>query len=117
MIRCPKCGKTYDVVAFEDGRTVKCSCGRKLDLSLLDTVEDFLRYFENEEELEKGRLIQKDAEVICQMILDEEIPEADIEIAKEKLLQKVQKLFPDKIQTYQLIYEARFKRLWEQFRN
>jgi len=27
-----------------------------------------------------------------------------------------QKLFPDKIQTYDLIYRSRFKRVWSQFR-
>lgn len=83
---------------------------------MLETVEDFLRYFENEDEIEKARLIQQDAMLICQMILDEAIAEADIEIAKEKLRGKVQEFFPDKLQTYQMIYEARFKRLWEQFR-
>jgi hypothetical protein len=51
------------------------------------------------------------------MILDENCPEVDIEIAKDTLKDKVQKLFPDKISTYEMIYEARFKRLWEQFRS
>ena len=102
---------------FETGRVVLCSCGQRLDLSLLTSVEDFLRYFENEEDREKARLIQKDAEIICTMILNEECQDVDIEIAKEELKEKVRQLFPDKMETYRMIYEARFKRLWDQFRS
>ncbi len=107
----------HDVVRFEGGRRVKCRCGLKLELSMMDTVEDFLRYFESEEERKKAREIQQDAEDICRLILDEGTPAVDIEIAKDNLREKVLRLFPDKIQTYEMIYEARFKRLWDQFRS
>lgn len=106
----------HDVVEFESGRRIKCRCGLKLDLSLMNTVEDFLRYFESEEERKKAREIQRDAEVICQMILDEGCPAVDIEIEKTKLREKAERLFPDKMELYRMIYEARFKRLWGQFR-
>jgi len=115
-IECPKCGKKYDVITFEGGKKVSCRCGLKLDLSLLETIDDFERYFENEDEREKARIIQRDAQLICRMILDEKVAAVDIEIAKAKLRDKVAELFPDKIETYQMIYEARFKRLWDQFR-
>ena len=125
-IRCPKCGIQHDVVKFsaeggsasggEAGPFIVCSCGYRLDLSLLETVDDFLRYFENEKEREKAKEIQRDAEEICRMILREDCPRVDIEIAKEKLEEKVRFLFPDKMETYRMIYEARFKRLWDQFR-
>jgi hypothetical protein len=121
-IHCPKCGTRHDVIEFssegggEAGPFIFCKCGQRLDISLLETVEDFLRYFENEEEREKAKVIQSDAQIICQMILNDECPAVDIEIAKEKLREKVLMLFPDKMQTYQMIYESRFNRLWEQFR-
>lgn len=115
-IRCPQCGKQHDVLEMEAAGEVTCACGKKLDLSLLTSIEDFLRYFENEEEQEKAREIQEDAQQICRMILDEDFSEADIEIEKRKLREKVYALFPEKMQTYQIIYEARFKRLWDQFR-
>lgn len=115
-IHCPKCGMKHDVVAFEGGRRVKCRCGLKLDLTLMDTVEDFLRYFESEAERRKAKDIQDDAQAICRMILDEICPAVDIEIAKENLAEKVRRLFPDKMEAYRMIYEARFKRLWDQFR-
>ncbi len=107
----------HDVTEFEAGRRVKCRCGLKLDLSLISTVEDFLRYFESEEERKKAREIQQDAQDICRMILDETIAEVDIEIAKDELKKKVEGYFPDKMETYSMIYEARFKRFWDQFRS
>ena len=107
----------HDVVEFEAGRRIKCRCGLKLDLSQMETVEDFLRYFESEEERKKAKEIQEDAQIICQMILDERCPAVDIEIAKNNLREKVSQFFPDKIETYRMIYEARFSRLWDQFRS
>lgn len=115
-IHCPKCGMKHDVVKFEEGRRIKCRCGLKLDLKMMDTVEDFLRYFESEKERKKAKEIQDQAQLICQMILDEGTSDVDIEIAKKKLREKVEAYFPDKLETYQMIYEARFKRFWEQFR-
>ena len=79
--------------------------------------ENFLRYFESREEIEKAKEVQQDAQWICRMILNPECPEVDIEIAKETLRQKVAELFPDKMETYRMIYEARFKRLWDQRRS
>ena len=116
-IRCPKCGMNHDVVEFEAGRRIKCRCGLKLDLRMMDSVEDFLRYFESEEERKKAREIQEDAQGVCQMILNEESADIDIEIAEEKLREKVKQFFPDKMETYRMIYEARFNRLRDQFRS
>ena len=121
-IHCPKCGMKHDVVEFsaegaEGGNPIIfCRCGQKLNLLLLETIGDFLRYFESEEEREKAKVIQKDAELICRMILEEACLDVDIEIARENLEEKVRKLFPDKMDTYRMIYESRFKRLWDQFR-
>ncbi len=83
---------------------------------MIENLDDFERYLESEEEREKAREIQEEASVICQMILDESTSEVDIEIAKTKLRDRVRELFPDKLSVYEMIYEARFRRLWEQFR-
>lgn len=116
-LRCPKCGMKHDVAKLEGGKTFQCRCGFKLNLSLIETAEDFLRYCEDTQEREQAKEIQQDAQIICQMILNEECPAVDIEIAKTRLEEKVKKLFPDKMETYRLIYESRFKRLWDQFRS
>lgn len=115
-IHCPGCGAEHDVVEFEAGRSITCRCGRKLDLLLMETVEDFARFFESEEEREKAKTIQNEAQEICRMILNEDCPEVDIEIAKKNLREKVEELFPGSTETYRMIYEARFIRLWDQFR-
>lgn len=116
-VRCPGCGRHHDVTEFEGDRKIRCACGRELDVFQLETVEDFLRFFESETERVKALEIQKDAEEICRMILDERCPDVDISIAEENLRQKVTEFFPEKMETYRMIYEARFTRLKEQFRN
>ena len=116
-VRCPQCGRKYDVVRFEEGSQLECQCGFRLNLSLVETAEDFLRYCEGAEERKRASEIQRDAQRICQMILNEECQAVDIEIAKAKLEEKMRKLFPDKIETYRMIYESRFQRLWDQFRS
>ncbi len=115
-IRCPKCGTQHDVVEFQGVRPLKCHCGFLLDVSLMNTIEDFLRFFESEDERQKATEIQQEAEKICHMIFNEECSKVDIEIAKEKLKEKVAQYFPEKLETYEMIYEARFNRLWDQFR-
>ena len=115
-IRCSRCGQEYDVALFQFDRKIRCQCGHELDLSLIETLEDFERYLESVEEREKAREIQQEASRICQMILDDACPEVDIEIAKSKLRDRAAELFPDKLSVYEMIYEARFNRLWQQFR-
>ncbi len=115
-IHCPQCGKEYDVIEFEGEKPIQCRCGHRLDISLLETADDITRYCQNEEERKKAQEIQKDAAGICRMILFEKADAIDIEIAKSRLEEKVRELFPDKVDLYRMIYEARFIRLWEQFR-
>ena len=88
-IRCPKCGVQHDVVKFEEGKQFECRCGFKLNLSLIETAEDFLRFCEGAEEHKKAGEIQRDAQAICQMILDLAYSDVDIEIAKEHLEEKM----------------------------
>lgn len=84
---------------------------------MFQMVDDFLSFCESEEEKSKVNEIQEEAQSICRMILSEDFSWVDVEIAQGKLREKVSQLFPDKLETYQMIFEARFKRLWDQFRN
>lgn len=115
-VRCPRCGKHHDPARFEAANKLSCSCGFEMDISMLETVEDFLRFSESEQERQKAIEIQRDAEDICRMILDDSSDEVDISIARGRLRDKVESYFPHQMQTYDMIYEARFNRLWEQFR-
>ena len=60
--------------------------------------------------------LKRAVDYVCQLILKEDYPEIDIEIEKKKLKELCEELFPDKVYLYDLIYESRFRRLWEQFR-
>jgi len=64
----------------------------------------------------KLRALQKKADDLCREI--EKGVSLEIFFEKEKALREYcLKQFPDKAETYDLIYRARFRRLWKQFRN
>ena len=60
------------------------------------------------------RAFQRQVDRVCTLILFE-CPECEIERAKIELRSEAKRLFPDKAQLYEIIYESRFRRLWEQF--
>lgn len=62
------------------------------------------------------REIQGIADRIASLIVASDYPMIDIEIEKQKLRERISELFPDKMELYELIYESRFRRLEEQFR-
>lgn len=62
------------------------------------------------------RELQRQADRICGMIVSGEAALIDIEIQQAALREAVSRVFPDKQALYQLIYESRFRRLWQQFR-
>jgi hypothetical protein len=64
----------------------------------------------------KVREIKTMADRISSLIVSSDYPMIDIEIEKQKLRERISELFPDKIDLYDLIYEPRFRRLKDQFR-
>lgn len=66
---------------------------------------------------EAVRALQRQASRICEMIVSGEAAQIDIEIQQATLREAVAKAFPDKQALYQLVYESRFRRLWQQFRH
>ena len=61
--------------------------------------------------------LQRQADRICEMIVTGEAAPIDIEIQQAALREAVARAFPDKQALYQLLYESRFRRLWQQFRH
>jgi hypothetical protein len=61
------------------------------------------------------RSFQRQVDRICTLILFERSA-AEIAAAKSHLRQEAERLFPNKLQLYERIYESRFRRLWDQFR-
>jgi hypothetical protein len=60
--------------------------------------------------------VQRMADHVCVLILSSDLPAIDIEIEKNKVRQRCIELYPDREQLYEMIYESRFQRLWDQFR-
>jgi hypothetical protein len=56
------------------------------------------------------------ADHVCQLILSKDLPDVDVAIAKEQVRARCEELFPDRMDLYEMIYESRFQRLWEQWR-
>lgn len=63
------------------------------------------------------RDLQRRADEISRLILLEDYPAVDVEIGRQRLREHVEREAPDKLRLYDMIYESRFDRLWDQFRS
>jgi hypothetical protein len=59
---------------------------------------------------------QRHVDRLCFLIVATDCSDREIDIEKLHLRVQAMHLFPDKIPLYELIYESRFRRLREQFR-
>ena len=65
---------------------------------------------------ERMRELALAADRVSSLILNAEYPEIDIVIERASLREFALELYPDRADLYDMIYEARFDRLLEQFR-
>jgi hypothetical protein len=65
---------------------------------------------------EPMREVQRLADRVCVLILSSDLPSIDIEIEKNTVRERCLELYPDREELYEMIYESRFQRLWDQFR-
>ncbi len=65
---------------------------------------------------EQMRELQRLADRGCVLILSSDLPAIDIEIEKSKVRERCLELYPDREELYEMLYESRFQRLWDQFR-
>ncbi len=63
------------------------------------------------------RALQQQADRISAMIVSGDVPQVDIEIQQSALRDAVTRAFPEKQALYSLLFESRFRRLWQQFRH
>jgi hypothetical protein len=56
------------------------------------------------------------AELVCTLILCDQISDRTIDGERKLLRQWCEKFLPDRIELYDMVYEARFDRLISQFR-
>lgn len=69
---------------------------------------------EEERRLSRLRAIVREVSLL---ILDPEVPEVDISIARRAAREEALLLFPGKAELWEMIYESRFNRLMAQFRS
>jgi hypothetical protein len=123
---CPRCNRQYDITLFQFGRRVVCECGEVIQR------DAFIRAGRDER---KGRMtpeqvaaekaiarqrmtrLRRAVDRVCTLILIADYPEIDIEIEKGKVRELAEELFPGRMDLFEMIYESRFRRLWEQFRS
>jgi hypothetical protein len=92
---------------------------RRADEDFEGPSKELLRQWERELlalEDERVAELQRQADRLSFLIVATDFPEVDILIARRKLRERCQELFPDRLDLYDMIYESRFDRLWEQFR-
>ena len=65
---------------------------------------------------ESLREMQRMADHVCVLILSSDLPAIDIEIEKGKVRERCLEFYPDREELYEMVYESRFQRLWDQFR-
>ncbi len=115
-VLCPRCGRQYDITLFQFGRSIRCECGAAIEESHVALFRDLDRILDNLDDARKAEELKKIADEVCRMILDENLPDVDVEISQNRVREKCRELFPQKLDLFEMIYESRFRRLWEQFR-
>jgi hypothetical protein len=64
----------------------------------------------------KMEVLKRKADRISFLIVATDYPEIDVQIEEEKLREECSRHFPDRMDLYEMIYAARFRRLRAQFR-
>ncbi|MDA2916975.1 hypothetical protein MYX64_09075 [Nitrospinae bacterium AH_259_B05_G02_I21] len=68
------------------------------------------------EEERRLRRLQAIVREVSLLILDPDFPAVDVAIARQDAREEALRLFPDKADLWEMIYESRFDRLIAQFR-
>ncbi|MFO7957869.1 MAG: hypothetical protein R6X33_12310 [Candidatus Brocadiia bacterium] len=63
------------------------------------------------------RRLQRRADRISSLIVASDYPAIDIVSEIRNLREFVESRFPDRMRLFEMVYESRFRRLWEQFRD
>jgi hypothetical protein len=142
-ILCPACGSAYDPTLFQFGIPFRCDCGALVDdthrisanldidekgrmvllvrtsaenaQQRMDAIRQAARRALLAEE-RKLRELQLAADRISFLITATDYPASDIAIETRKARKLCERLFPDRVYLFDMIYGARFRRLWAQFR-
>ena len=73
--------------------------------------------WEEEEREDPARVLQRRADRVASMILTSSYSDVECALAERELRMECLRLCPDRMELYDRIYTARFRRLREQFRH
>ncbi len=113
VVTCPSCGTSYARVLLAS-ETARCRCGARLDPA--GPAPSFVDRDALLAEEAKLRELSRRADRLSFLIVATDCPRVDVDIEREALRRRCRDLFPDKMHLFEMIYESRFRRLWEQFR-
>jgi hypothetical protein len=114
LVQCERCGQFYARVFIDAARGANCRCGSVLAPRGPEPV--FVDHDALVAEERRLQELARAAERLCFLIVATDCPRIDIEIERGNLRRRCASLFPDKMELYDMVYEGRFRRLWEQFR-
>jgi hypothetical protein len=84
---------------------------------VFEQLKDLMKRFDAQvEEEEHIAAIKQCADTIASLIVTSDSSLEDIASEKTRLRELIERFFPEKMYLYDLLFESRFKRLWEQFR-
>ena len=63
------------------------------------------------------RRLQRRTDRLCSLIVSSVASQRDIQSERQDLRAQALRLFPDRMDLYDMVYESRFDRLWQQFRS
>lgn len=118
-IQCPKCNKSHAVSSADSFKLIICDCGQKIEdenESILKKLNEICEKYQLKLEEEKITQIKKEADRIISLIINSKCDYFEIQSEKKKLKELLNSVSPEEASFYELIYEPRFERLWEKFR-
>ncbi|HZL84719.1 MAG TPA: hypothetical protein VFD07_05005 [Candidatus Krumholzibacteria bacterium] len=117
LVSCRECGRSYARFLLPDA-DARCRCGAALaspppSLAPESSPVESEALHREEAALQELRRL---ADRVSFLIVATDMPRVDVDIHRIELRRRCQELFPDKMDVFDLVYESRFARLWQQFR-
>ena len=110
-VLCPGCDRIYKTAILEMGGLLSCRCGAIVGLEVVHK-----RSRERESGRKKMRALERMANRVCALILNDRYPEVDVAIEIERVRTEAERLFPGRGELFRMVYQSRFDRLRDQFR-
>ena len=146
IVQCDKCTETFPAYLFAFGIAFRCVCGAIVDRSenarrastarsgharspepprpsklTIEAVEptptpSIEPPIDLDEQDRRARELRRRADRICYLIVSTDKPLREIEAEMQVLRARCRRYFPEIRGAYEQVYEARFQKLWREFR-